>query len=77
VASGSVTAPATSAQYPHPARPRTIDTVTDATRASMSLVETNENLRARLRRARCSTEILVRKIVADIATATGATRVSP
>ena len=77
VASGSATAPATSAQYPHAAQPRTIDTITDVVRATMSLADTRENCMARLSRARCMTEALERKIVADIATATGPTLGSP
>ena len=63
MASGSATAPATSAQYPHAAQPRRIDTATETARARMSLVETTENRMARLRRARCWTETLVKKIV--------------
>src|SRR5712691_2823270 len=77
VASGSATAPATSAQYPHAAQPRTIDTTTETVRATMSFLETAENLIARLRSARCWTDRLVRKIVADIATVTGVIRGSP
>ena len=77
VASGSATAPATSAQYPHAAHPRTIDTATETVRATMSFLETTENRMARLSSARCWTDRLVRKIVADIATVTRAMRGSP
>src|SRR5204863_2381408 len=77
VVSGSATAPATSAQYPHPVQPRTIETVTAVARATRSFLDTIEKRRPRFSRARCSTDALERKIVADRATATGATRGSP
>src|SRR5439155_9633580 len=76
-ASGSAMAPATSAQYPHAAQPKTIDTVTEVARATRSLTDTRENRMARLRSARCMTETLERRIVADMATATLATLGSP
>ena len=77
VVSGCATAPATSAQYPHPAQARNIDAATETPRARMSVADTAENRMFRLRRARCRTEALVRKIVTDKPTATCATRESP
>jgi hypothetical protein len=43
----------------------------------MSFPDTAENRIARLRRARCKTEVLVRKILADIPSAIEATVGSP
>src|SRR6266478_1372805 len=77
VVSGWATAPATSAQYPHPAHPSRIETATETARARMSLAETTEKRIARLSKARCRTEVLVMKIVTDMPTAARATRGSP
>src|ERR1019366_8983710 len=70
VLSGRTTTPATSAQYPHPAQARRIDTATETAPARMSLTDTAEKHMARLMRAKCRTEVLVMKIVADTPTAT-------
>src|SRR5271165_2681389 len=66
-------APATNAQYPHPAQARRIEATTETARATMSLAETTEKRMARLRRARCKTEVQAIKIVKDMPTATGIT----
>src|SRR5258707_14192763 len=77
VAIGCAMAPATKAQYPHPFQPRIIDTLNETTLAKMSLADTIEKRRARFRRARCRTDVLVITIVRDIPAATCATRGSP
>src|SRR5438445_7482928 len=77
VARGSATAPATSAQYPHPIQARETDTATETAWARMLLAETSENRMARMRRARCWTERQVKKIVTATALATATTRGSP
>src|ERR1035441_3898385 len=77
VLSDNAIAPTTSAQYPHPARPRRMDTTTETTRATTSLAETAEKHIARFSRARCCTEILVMKMVAETPTAIRATCGSP
>jgi hypothetical protein len=64
----------TSAQYPKPAHARKTEAVTDAIRLKMSFAESTVKRRARLRRAECTTDKLVIKIVLDMATATGPTR---
>src|SRR6266851_2385538 len=66
VASDWATAPATSAQYPHPAQPRRIESATETARAKMSLADTTVKSMARLRRARCKTDVLVIAIVTDM-----------
>src|ERR1017187_2330786 len=71
--SDCATAPATNAQYPHPAQASRIEAATIMNRLTMSLAETTEKRMARLRRARCRTEVLVKKIVAAMPAATGAT----
>ena len=73
VLSDCATAPATSAQYPHPAQASKIEATTENARATMSLTETAEKRMALLRRARCRTEEQVMKIVDDIPTATSVT----
>src|SRR5271157_3611431 len=65
--------PATNAQYPQPAQARRIEAATETARATTSLAESAPKHMARLRKAKCKTEILVRKMVKDIAMATGVT----
>src|SRR5262249_51917611 len=71
--SGETIAETTSALYPQPARARMIATVKETAAATTSSAEVTENIIARLSRARCRTEVLVKKMVSDIAAATGAT----
>src|SRR6266849_1014089 len=63
--SACATVPTTSAQYPQPAQARRIDTATERARATTSLPEVMEKRIARLRSARCKTEVLLIKIVKE------------
>src|ERR1700687_3363546 len=65
---------ATSAQYPNPANAMRIDTATDTTLARTSIAEVTENCRARFRRARCTTDILLTNMVNEMKAAMCATR---
>src|SRR6266853_3294047 len=77
VESACATFPATSAQYPHPAQARRIDTTTETKRETISFAEVKEKNIARLRSAKCWTESVWMKMVMDMATLTCATRASP
>src|SRR5579863_3751279 len=77
VLNGRAQAPSTRAQYPHPARPKQTETMTETARAMMSLIATAENSIARFNNARCNTDRFARNIVADIPAAIGATCASP
>jgi hypothetical protein len=52
VARACAMTPATSAQYPHPAHAKQIETATETIREAMSLAETAEKHIARLSKAR-------------------------
>ena len=63
---GSARAPPTSAQAPQPFQLNRIDTVTDTARAHISFAEIAEKRMARLSRAVCTTQVLLRKMLNDI-----------
>ena len=65
---------ATSAQYLQPAQARKMERNVEKPRLEISFAESLEKSMARLRRARCTIELLVMKIVIETPTATGATR---
>src|ERR1043166_9091762 len=77
VLNGRATAPATNAQYPQPAQARLMEMNTERSLATISFAETSEKSIARLSRARCCTDMLVKKIEREIPTATPWIRASP
>src|SRR6185437_7498046 len=76
VLKGKATTPATNAQYPHPANPRTIAISAEMHRAQISLTDTDGKRMARLSSARWTTERLVTTMVTETPTAIAATLAS-
>jgi hypothetical protein len=72
--SGCVTVPTTSAQTPHPAQARSMETPTETVREMMSFADRWVNCIARIRSARWTTEVLEMRIVKETPTAMCATR---
>src|SRR5580698_1609106 len=70
VLAAEATTPATNAQYPQPAHPRTIEVTTASVRAARSLAETEGNRIARFSSASGRTARPVRKIVVATARVT-------